>query len=235
MFERELTIPTHTTILSAHLRLPDTSRGLVISVQGTHGKPEHEQTLERAMSAALARVDLASMTVELDFGIHGHGHGDEHAQRHAMHVLGQRLVATTSWLRDFPDTRDLPIGYFGLELGAGAAITSAVACTEDVSAVATYDAPMDLVARDMLARLKAPLLLLVRSGDAELATSTSHACTHLRAEHAVHQVHGGGSQHGAHATCDQIAKLASDWFARHMTKRPTARRELAQNLTPPAR
>ena len=54
---------------------------------------------------------------------------EEAIDQHTAHLrfdiclLAERLVSVTDWLMLYPDTRRLPIGYFGASTGAAAAVT----------------------------------------------------------------------------------------------------------------
>jgi dienelactone hydrolase len=52
--------------------------------------------------------------------------------RFDIDLLTQRLLAVTEWLRSEPDTKALPLGYFGASTGAAAALKAAATLGPDV-------------------------------------------------------------------------------------------------------
>jgi putative phosphoribosyl transferase len=206
---QQITIPTGTTTLNARVLLPEQPSGAVVWVHGAY--PTHDSEVESAVAHRLAERGLATVNVELAFGIDGEGHHDDAMRRHAMHVIAQRLMVTTSWLRSFRVTATLPIGYFGVGVGGGAACVAAAAHPADVACVVTWQGRLDFVGHDLLAVLRAPTLALVRDDDAALLVSTRAACTHLRCEHCIKLVEPA-NPNGSPAATEQIASYAQVWF-----------------------
>jgi putative phosphoribosyl transferase len=206
---QQVTIPTDTTVLSAHVLLPEDAVGIVVRVHGAY--PCHDPAVEAEVANRLAQQHMATVSVELAFGLDGAEQVDDCMRRHAMHVIAQRLIATTSWLRSFRGTGALPIGYFGVGIGGGAACVAAAARPADVACVVTWEGRVDLVGRDLLRSLRAPTLLLVRDDDSELLADTRMACAHLRVEHGVKLVETGLAWGGEDAT-HQVARYAQVWF-----------------------
>jgi putative phosphoribosyl transferase len=137
------------------------------------------------VSKLLLSATASVVAVDLTSGVNGAHHVNEPMRRHAIHVLAQRLVATTEWLRRYRATCALPVAYVGTGLAASAACAAAVARADDAACIVSWDGRLDLVGHDLLNRLRAPVLLLVSEGDHELAVETRMACAHLRTEHSL--------------------------------------------------
>jgi len=95
-------------------------------------------------------------------------------------LLAARLIATTDWLTQHPETQDLPIGYFGASTGAAAALVAADR-PNVVGAVVSRGGRPDL-AGPALARVQAPTLLLVGGNDLPVIELNRAALAQLRCE-----------------------------------------------------
>ncbi len=61
-------------------------------------------------------------------------------------LLAERLVAVTLWLKNQPDTADLPVGYFGASTGAAAALSAGTYSHVDIRRLSPVAAdPISLV------------------------------------------------------------------------------------------
>src|SRR5258705_9020471 len=81
--------------------------------------------------------------------------------RFDIDLLAERLVDATDWLTQFPDTKHLPIGYFGASTGAAAALAAAAVRPDVVGAVVSRGGRPDL-AGSALPRVRGPTLVIVR-------------------------------------------------------------------------
>ena len=209
MVRHELVIPTATTAVSAQLLLPELPFGLVILARGPFGD---DPELDPLFAATFAEQGLASLTVRLEAGIHRGSHVSHADRRHALHMVSQRLIASTRWMRRLRATAALPIAYFGAGLAASAACTAAVACARDVQAIATWEGSFDLVGYDLLACLHAPLLMMLREDDGELLRDTRAAASHCASEHALKLVSEGDPRLDEPCAVAQAASYATSWF-----------------------
>jgi hypothetical protein len=82
-------------------------------------------------------------------------------------LLAERLAGATDWLAQYPETRHLPIGYFGASTGAAAALVAAATRPDRVGAVVSRGGRPDLAGPE-LPRVRAPTLLIVGGNDVEV-------------------------------------------------------------------
>lgn len=210
---KRIPIPTDSTMLGAEVLLPEDAAGVVVWVHGIGARAHREQ--DGATARQLAEHGLATVNVELSPCFDAAERPSPAAERQALHMLAQRVLAVTSWLRAFRATATLPIGYFGVGVGGGAACVAAAARPADVACVVTWEGRVDLVGRDLLGHLRAPALLLVRDDDAELLADTRLACAHLRQEHSVKLVESSVSS-GVPGASEQVARYAQVWFEQYL-------------------
>jgi dienelactone hydrolase len=126
-------------------------------------------------------------------------------------LLARRLVAATDWLAGNPQTRDLPVGYFGASTGAGAALVAAAERPEAVRAVVSRGGRPDL-AGDALPGVQAPTLLIVGSLDTPVIGMNEAAKRRMRTETRLAIVPGATHLFEEPGTLEQVGRLAVDWF-----------------------
>jgi dienelactone hydrolase len=210
---KRIAIPTDSATLSAEVLMPEDPAGIVVWVHGARANPHRE--LVSATARKLAEHELASVNLELPTYFDTEERLDEAMERRALHMIAQRLLAVTSWLRASRATATLPIGYFGVGVGGAAACVAAAAQPPDVACLVTWEGRVDLVGRDLLEKLRAPALLLVRDDDAELLADTRLACRHLRQEHRVKLVESSVAS-GVPEAAEQVARYAQVWFEEYL-------------------
>jgi putative phosphoribosyl transferase len=135
--------------------------------------------------------------------------------RFDIDLLTERLVDATDWLTQFPDTKDLPIGYFGASTGAAAALAAAVLRPDAVGAIVSRGGRPDLAAT-ALARVRAPTLLIVGGEDGQVIELNRRALAQLRCEKQLTIVPGATHLFEEPGALDEVARLARNWFERHL-------------------
>lgn len=128
-------------------------------------------------------------------------------------LLGRRMVAAIDWLDLHPDTAGLPVGLFGASTGAAAALAAAAERPDRITAVVSRGGRPDL-AEDALARVRAPVLLIVGGRDPEVLALNHQAAEHLHAPHRLEIIPGATHLFPEHNALEQVARKARDWFHR---------------------
>jgi pimeloyl-ACP methyl ester carboxylesterase len=135
--------------------------------------------------------------------------------RFDIDLLAERLVDATDWLTQFPDTKHLPIGYFGASTGAAAALAAAAVRPDVVGAVVSRGGRPDL-AGSALPRVRAPTLLIVGGDDRQVIELNRAALAQLRCEKQLVIVSAATHLFEEPGALDEVARLARDWFQRHL-------------------
>jgi putative phosphoribosyl transferase len=130
-------------------------------------------------------------------------------------LLAQRLGLALDWLHSRPGLEAQRIGLFGASTGAAAALRAAAARPQEVSAVVSRGGRPDL-AGDLLAGVRAPTLLIVGGDDTEVLALNSEALRSLRCDKRLEVVPGATHLFEEPGTLDAVARLAADWFVRHL-------------------
>jgi putative phosphoribosyl transferase len=206
-------IPAGSAMLDGDLGLPTGATGLVLFAHGSGSSrfsPRNRHVARQLHEASLGTL-LADLLTPDEEAI------DERTRhlRFDIELLAQRLVAATDWLQAQPQFSDLNMGYFGASTGAGAALMAAALRSAAVRAVVSRGGRPDL-AGDALARVLAPTLLIVGGDDVPVIGLNRQALALLPAEKELVVVPGASHLFEEPGTLDAVARLARDWFLRHL-------------------
>ena len=123
--ERLVQVPAGTVTLEGNLTLPEEAQAIVLFAHGS-GSSRHSPR-NRYVARVLNEAKLATLLIDL-LTLHDEVIDTRTAHlRFDIDLLAERLVDATDWLTQFPDTKHLPIGYFGASTGAAAALAAAAA------------------------------------------------------------------------------------------------------------
>ncbi len=145
-------------------------------------------------------------------------------------LLAGRMILATSWLRRQLETQALPIGYFGNNTAAAAALVAAAHESDRVRAVVTRGGRVDLAGEE-LSDVRAPTLLVVGSADVPVMAATRAVQPKLSCETRLEVIPGAAHEFEQSGALELVAFRARDWFLRHV---PMAK-VVARDLTPVSR
>jgi putative phosphoribosyl transferase len=135
--------------------------------------------------------------------------------RFNIHLLAERLVHATKWVKQQEQTRNLRIGYFGSSTGGAAALVAAADNPQDVGAVVSRGGRPDL-ADEALPKVQAPTLLIVGGNDDIVIELNEQARDRMRCEVKLEIVPGATHLFEEPGALEKVARLASDWFVKHL-------------------
>ena len=211
--ERLVRVAAGPVMLEGNLSLPEGARGIVLFAHGS-GSSRHSPR-NRYVAQILNEAKLATLLVDLLTP-------DEEAidlrtahLRFDIGLLAERLVGVTDWLTQYPDTRELRIGYFGASTGAAAALVAAAQRPDAVDAVVSRGGRPDL-AGPALALVRAPTLLIVGGNDFEVVELNRRALALLRCEKRLEIVPGATHLFEEPGALEVVARLAREWFERYL-------------------
>jgi putative phosphoribosyl transferase len=211
--EQLVQVPAGSVTLEGNLTLPEESRSIVLFAHGS-GSSRHSPR-NRYVARVLNEEKLATLLIDL-LTLHEEVVDARTAQlRFDIDLLAERLVDATDWLTQFPDTKHLRIGYFGASTGAAAALAAAAVRPDAVRAIVSRGGRPDL-AGAALTRVQAPTLLIVGEHDDQVVQLNRQALTQLRCEKRLVIVPGATHLFEEPGALDEVARLARDWFQRHL-------------------
>ncbi|SFN44837.1 dienelactone hydrolase family protein [Actinomadura madurae] len=201
--------------LGGDLALPDAATGVVLFAHGS-GSSRHSPR-NRAVAHGLNAAGIGTLLIDLLTE-----HEDEidrvtAALRFDIELLTLRLIGAIDALADglesAPHTAGLRIGLFGASTGAAAALAAAAARPQ-IGAVVSRGGRPDL-AGPSLARVRAPVLLIVGGRDTEVLELNRKASKSLE-DSEVHVISGAGHLFEEQGALEEVTTQAADWFNRHL-------------------
>ncbi len=197
--------------LEGVLEIPVDASGIVVfshgSGSGRHS-PRNQFVAAELRGAGLGTLLLDLLTVEED---------RTYETRFDIALLTERLGHAVAFLRHHAAARSLPIGLFGASTGAASALRVAAAMPQAVRAVVSRGGRPDLAGQGVLAAVKVPTLLIV--GGEDYGVIELNRAAHDELSHCVRElvlVPGATHLFEEPGTLDEVARLAADWFSRHL-------------------
>jgi pimeloyl-ACP methyl ester carboxylesterase len=129
-------------------------------------------------------------------------------------LLAERLLAAVRFVAGLEQTRHLPLGLFGASTGAAAALVAA-AREPRVAAVVSRGGRPDLAGRK-LGAVHVPTLFIVGEADTEVLALNERAYALLDCERRLAVVPGATHLFEEPGTLEEAARLAAEWFAKHL-------------------
>ncbi len=200
-------IPVDRIQLQGELEMPSGApRGLVIFAHGSGSSrlSPRNQYVARALREAGMATLLFDLLTE-----------DEALDRENVfdiELLADRLAGATTFVRR--RVPDLAIGYFGASTGAAAALIAA-ARDQSIAAVVSRGGRPDLAGAS-LRGVKSPTLLIVGGDDEPVIRLNRQAVARLNCDKELVIVPGATHLFEEPGTLDEVVRLASAWFARHL-------------------
>src|SRR5215471_2770273 len=215
---REVVLDLEDVSLGAELNVPHNALGLVIFA---HGSGSSRQSPRNQFVARVLR-DVGIGTLLFDLLTEDEEQADARTPflRFDIPFLARRLVGVTRWVLDEATTRGLILGYFGASTGAAAALVAAAKLRESIQAVVSRGGRPDL-AGSALEDVQAPTLLLVGAHDSEVLALNEGAYNRLRCPKALRIIQGATHLFEEPGTLDQVARMASEWFAEYLRSQKT--------------
>ena len=197
--------------LQGDLNISAGARGVVLFAHGSGSSrhsPRNQFVARTIREAGVGTLLFDLLTAE-----------EEAVDIHTRHLrfdiglLADRLIDATDWIKGEFDY--LSVGYFGSSTGGGAALVAAAEVGDRVSAVVSRGGRPDL-AGDALPKVKSPTLLIVGGLDYQVIEMNEAAFARMRCEKELKIVPGATHLFEEPGTLEEVARLAADWFGRHL-------------------
>jgi putative phosphoribosyl transferase len=215
--QQSLQIQLADVVLDADLGMPETPRGAVLFAHGS-GSGRHSPR-NRHVADELNRAGLATVLADLLTAQEEQVDRRTAALRFDIDLLAARLTAVTDWVAGSERTAGLGIGLFGASTGAAAALIAAASRPASVQAVVSRGGRPDL-ADPHLQEVHQPTLLIVGERDPVVIDLNRQAMQKLSGETSLVIVPGATHLFEEPGTLQQVARLARDWFLRHLRHPP---------------
>lgn len=202
-----ITLPEKTKI-HAILSIPSMPKGVIIFAHGSGSSrisPRNNYVADVLNKAGFATLLADLLTAEED---------NNYDNRFDIELLSNRLAAITDRMREDDELKHLPIGYFGASTGAAVALDAVAADGHDIKAIVSRGGRPDL--SKSLPLITIPTLLIVGGLDDQVIELNQKAYDQLTCIKELKIVKGATHLFEEKGTLEQVAKLASDWFVKHV-------------------
>jgi putative phosphoribosyl transferase len=204
----EISVASH--CLGGNLTIPQNAIGIVLFAHGSGSSRFSPRN--RFVASVLQTYRLGTLLMDLLDEEEAH----DRENVFDIALLADRLMEAAHWLaRQEDEIASLPIGLFGASTGAAAALVAAAQSPKSFEAIVSRGGRPDL-AGDYLARVKAPTLLIVGSHDDVVIELNEQALKQLRCPKELVVVPGATHLFEEPGTLEEVARLAKDWFVRHL-------------------
>jgi len=215
----EVRIQSGDVRLPGELIVPENAKGVILFSHGSGSSrtsPRNRFVAKKLQNAGFATLLLDLLTPLEDTSF---------ASRFDIALLASRLADAIQFLRVSESVGRLPIGLFGASTGAASALTVAANMHMEISAVVSRGGRPDL-AFD-LQRVECPTLLIVGDLDEEVLKLNVQAMNMLPEKTPKHLAVVPGATHlfEEPGKLDDVAHLASEWFAGHLRQSICEERE----------
>jgi dienelactone hydrolase len=194
--------------LAGDLVVPAGAGGLVLFAHGS-GSSRHSPR-NRLVAGKLNRAGFATLLMDLMTE-------DEERIAHLrfdIPLLARRLAGATDWAALNPQTRKLPVGYFGASTGAAAALVAAASHSE-IRAIVSRGGRPDLAAQ-ALDRVQAPSLFLVGGNDAPVIEWNEEARLRMQVPAKIEIIPGATHLFEEPGALERVAERAVEWFSQYL-------------------
>ncbi|HEX5431104.1 MAG TPA: dienelactone hydrolase family protein [Bryobacteraceae bacterium] len=200
--------------IEGDLAVPKHASGVVLFAHGSGSSrfsPRNRFVAGQLNDAGFATLLVDLLTPQEDVSREG---------RFDIGLLTSRVIQATDWLRQLPETKDLPLGYFGASTGSAAALKAAAQRPGIFSVVSRGGRP-DL-AMDDLPLVPCPTLLIVGGNDNVVLDLNRKAQERLRAENYLAIVPEATHLFEEPGALEEVARIATEGFKNHVPEREKA-------------
>jgi putative phosphoribosyl transferase len=198
--------------LDADLCVPTSTKAIILFAHGS-GSSRHS-TKNQYVAQILNNAGFSTLLVDL---LNQEEKEIDSRTRHLrfdIGLLASRIESITRWILQYPNTRDLSIGYFGSSTGAAATIIAASKFDNIVKAIVSRGGRPDLAEEGCLHKIFAPTLLIVGGNDLAVLAANKRILNDLKHAEAKELViiPEAGHIFEEQDKMQVVAKVAVDWF-----------------------
>lgn len=207
-------VPVDSASVEANLSCPEEADGVVLFAHGT-GSSRHSPR-NNFVAGELRDVGLATLLIDLLTAEEKQVDRRTRRIRFDIDRLARRVVGAVDWLGERSETEGLRIGIFGSSTGAAAALIAAAERPAVTRAVVSRGGRVDM-AEDVLGDVTCPTLFIIGERDTQVLDLNRQALARLDTEKQLEVVAGAGHLFEEPGALDEVARLAREWFQRHLS------------------
>lgn len=206
---KEIEINLGAINLRGNLRLVDESKGIILFSHGSGSSRlsvRNNYVADLLVEQGFSSLLFDLLTTEED---------KVYENRFNIELLTQRLLQVTKWAKEYEETKQLSIGYFGASTGAASALSAAAQLGETVKAVVCRGGRPDL-AMPILKDVKTPTLLLVGGNDVAVIELNKIAKSKISGICKLKIIEGATHLFPEYGKLEMVAMHTSDWFNKYL-------------------
>lgn len=204
----ELDIPLKSVTLRGTLVIPANAVGIVIFSNGSDSNKSNSRN--QVLAEFIQKKNIGTLV----FNLLTEEEDLIYRNKFNIDLLVSRLIETTEWLLQYKQTKDLPIGYFGANTGAAAAMRAAAYFGKIIKAVVSRGGRPDMVI-DTLKQIISPTLLIVAGNDIPIIGINKIAFDELQSIKQMNIVPKTTQLFKEPGKLQEAADLAIVWFKRY--------------------
>ncbi len=199
--------------LNGTLAVPQDAAALVMFVHGSGSS--RFSARNTVVAAEINKAGLATLLFDLLTAQEDTTDQLTSEFRFNVPLLSGRLIDSIHWLQNFESCKHLPIGLFGTNTGAAAALIAAAELPDKIGALVALGGRTDQAA-EALPGVRAPTLLIVGGYDDQALQINREASGLLSAEHQLEVIPAATHSFREAGKLEQATQLALDWFLRYL-------------------
>lgn len=216
LHQREVAIAADAVRLPGELTVPADARAVAVFAHGS-GSSRHSAR-NQFVARTLNRAGLGTLL----FDLLTPQEASDRAMVFDVGLLAARLRTAVHWLLEQPETQGAEVGLFGASTGAAAALWAAAEPDVGIAAIVSRGGRPDL-AEPRLAQVTAPTLLIVGGHDPVVLDLNRQARAELLCPCDLVVVPGATHLFEEPGALPEVARLACEWFTRHLAAASSAR------------
>jgi putative phosphoribosyl transferase len=214
--EYSVIVPSEEVHLNGLLYIPKNASGLVLFVHGSGSS--RFSVRNQQVAGVLNNAKIATLLFDLFTPEEDVIDSQTRQLRFDIKFLASRLINASKWCKQQKEFSSLAIGYFGASTGGGAALVAAATEPSIVDAVVSRGGRPDL-AGVSLPYVQAPTLLIAGGHDEVVIQLNEEAFSKLNCIKKMEIIPGATHLFEEPGTLDEAARLAKNWFIRHLKTR----------------
>ena len=203
-------------VLSGDLTIPEEASGLVIFAHGS-GSSRHSPR-NRFVAQRINAQGLGTLLVDLLTAEEEEADEVTREMRFDIGLLARRVAQVVAWAGRQKQTAPLLIGLFGASTGAAAALVAAAGLPAGVVRTVVSRGGRPDLAREALARVQCPVLLIVGGQDDVVIDLNKQARAEMRCETELVIVPGATHLFEEEGALEEVADLAAEWLGERLGK-----------------
>lgn len=205
---RDIYVSVNGVTLTGIVQTTEPAKGVVTFSHGVSSS--RFSTINRHVADRLTEQGLASVLIDL-LTPGERTMSKQRDYRANIDLITSRLLCTIRWIKRDETLQDLPLGIFGTNINATAALTAAIERADTVKALVLSNAKPELI-KDLLPQVKAPTLLIAGDKDRAQLQWSREAVQAMGGKHQLEIISGTTHDSQNPNVLEQIAIHARHWF-----------------------